>query len=85
MFVTSINVQRAGSYGYGKHDPTKPFEASVSIDGNHGEVKLKLSPEMSRRVVELIAEEIVAASRATAEAMTADVFNTTALPAPEVA
>ena len=41
-----------------------------------------LSPEMSQRVVALIADEIAAAGRATAEALTVEALGVTALPAP---
>lgn len=85
MFVTSIHITRVGHYGYGRADPSKPFEAAIQVDGDHGEVKLKLSQDMSRRIVEIIAEEVAAAGRATAEAMTADVLNIAALAPPEAA
>lgn len=85
MFVRTINVRRAGDMGSfygGKVDPTKPFEASITVEGQHGKVELTLSPDLSRRIVELIAEEVAAAGRATAEAMVAEVFNIPSLPAP---
>jgi hypothetical protein len=72
MFVTSITVSREGYYGLGtKADPAKPFNARVEVHGRHGKVELQLSAEMSARIVEIIADEIAAAGRATAEAMTA--------------
>lgn len=85
MFVRSIHIKRAGAYGYQgeRVDLSKPFAATIEVEGQHGKVELTLSPDMSRRVVEIIAEEVAAAGRATAEAMTADVL--TALPAPEAA
>lgn len=84
MFVRTINISRDGDYGsYGRVDPTKPLLASITIDGQHGEVKLRLSPEMSKRIVEIVADEVAAAGRATAEAMVADVLTVKALPDPE--
>lgn len=83
MFVTRIAVSRDGyygSYGGGKPDPTKAFRATIEVLGNHGKIELNLSPEMSDRIVAIIAEEVAAAGRATAEAMTADVLNVVALP-----
>ena len=82
MFVRSINVSRDGDYGsiYDKVDASKPFIASIAVEGSHGEVKLRLSPELSQRIVGIIAEEVAAAGRATAEAMTADVLNVISLP-----
>lgn len=88
MFVTRIAVSRDGYYGsaYGcKADPSKPFRATIEVLGSHGKIELNLSPEMSDRIVGLIAEEVAAAGRATAEAMTADVLSVAALVAPEPA
>jgi hypothetical protein len=83
MFVTSISVRRDGYYGagYGKPDPSKPFKATVEVHGQHGKIELVLDPDMSKRIVALIADEVAAAGRATAEAMTADVLTAKALPA----
>ena len=83
MIVRSINITREGDYGYGTVDQTKPFRAKVSVHGVHGAVELLLPEDLSRQVVSLIAEQIAAAGRATAEAMVAEAFNAAALPAPE--
>lgn len=88
MFVTRIAVSREGYYGssYGsKADANKPFRATIELHGQHGKIELNLSAEMSERIVSIIAEEVAAAGRATAEAMTADVLNVVALAAPEAA
>lgn len=85
MIVKSISITREGYYGYGAIDARKPLRANVEIVGVSGEIKLALNPDMSKRIVDVIADEIVAASRATAEAMTAECLNTAALPKPEAA
>lgn len=85
MLVRSIHIARDGDWGGGRIDPTKPLRAVVQVEGQHGKVELNLSDDMSKRVIDLIADEIVAAGRKTAEAMTADILNTQALPAPEAA
>lgn len=86
MFVKTISVRREGDiYGYGKTDPSKPFHATIEVEGSYGKVELKLSAEMSERIVSIIAEEVAAAGRATAEAMTAEVLNVAALAAPVAA
>lgn len=86
MFVTRIAVQREGHYStYAKPDPSRPFRATIEVLGQHGKIALNLSPEMSDRIVGIIADEVAAAGRATAEAMTADVLNVSTLPAPEAA
>lgn len=83
MFVRSISVRRDNDFGYGAINLEKPFIATVAVEGQHGKVELALSTDLSRRIVEIIAEEMVAATRATAEAMTADIFTTKAIAAPE--
>lgn len=76
MFVNRISIARDGYFGYGKPDPTKPLKASIEVEGQHGKVELNLSPELSDKVVKIIANEIVAAGRATAEALTAQCLET---------
>lgn len=82
MIVRSINVRREGDLysGYGKVDASKPFIAAIEVCGQHGKVELTLSTDLSKRIVEIIAEEVAAAGRATAEAMTAECLNVVALP-----
>jgi len=83
MFLKQVTVRRQGYYGYGSGscDPKKPFEAVIEVTGASGEVKLNLSPELSKRIVDIIAVEVAAAGRATAEMMTAEAFEVAALPA----
>jgi hypothetical protein len=81
MFVNSISIRREGYYGYGsKPDASKPFKATIEVQGQHGKVELSLSPDMSARIVEIIADEVAAAGRATAEALVANVLTATATP-----
>lgn len=87
MFIGAIEIRREGysGYGYGTPDPSKQFIAKIEVYGTRNKTELTLSPELSRRVVEIIAEEVANAGRATAEAMTAEAMNVVALPAPEAA
>ncbi len=80
MFVTQVTVRREGYYAYGTASPDKPFVATVELHGQRGKIELNLDPAMSKRIVDIIADEVAAAGRATAEAMTADVMNVKALP-----
>lgn len=82
MYITTINIAREGFISplYSRADPTKPFVAKIGIQSQTGEMVLHLSPEVSGRVMALIADEVAAAGRAAAEAMTAECFMT-ALPA----
>jgi len=83
MIVRSINIARDGDYGYGAVDASKPFRCKIKVGGVNGEIELLLSTEMSQQILALIADEVAAAGRATAQAMVAEVFNVTALPGPE--
>lgn len=86
MFVGKISLNREGYYGiqYGsKPDPTKPFRCTVEVHGAHGTLELNLPPDVSERLVAVIADEIVAATRATAEAMVVNVLEAQAVPAIE--
>ena len=73
MIVKSINIRRDGDYfsSYKPADASKPFMATLEVEGSHGKVELRLSPELSAKIVAIVAEEIAAAGRATAEALTA--------------
>ncbi|KKW92655.1 hypothetical protein YP76_06885 [Sphingobium chungbukense] len=79
MFVTHVSINREGYFGagYGKPDASKPFRCTMELHGQHGKVELNLSPEMSERIVSLVAEEVAAAGRATADALTASIIDHT--------
>lgn len=82
MFVTQINIRRDGYYGYGATaDAKKPLLATIEVHGQRGKIELALDPAMSKRIVDIIADEVAAAGRATAEAMTAEILSAKALPA----
>ncbi len=83
MFVRTISIRREGDFGYGQINPTKPFFATITVEGTSHKTELLLSAELSQRIVQIVAEEVAAAGRATAEAMTADILTLTALSAPE--
>lgn len=76
-FVAAISIRRDGYYSSysGSADPTKPLRCTVETIGDLGKVELNLGPEASSRIVALIAEELAASARATAEAMTASFIN----------
>lgn len=87
MIVQRVSVTRRG-YSYYSSQPVKasePFVATIEVAGDRGKIELKLSPDMSARIMEIIADEVAAAGRATAEAMTADVLTVKALPSAEAA
>jgi hypothetical protein len=87
LFVNQITITREGYYGgflnSGGGNPEKPFKATIEVQGQHGKVELQLSSELSKRVVDIIADEVAAAGRATAEAMVASMLTVEAKPALE--
>jgi hypothetical protein len=86
MFISQISVRRDGYFGGGyggAPDASKPFRATIEVHGSHNKTELNLSPELSERIVAIIADEVAAAGRATAEAMVAEALTITALPAPK--
>jgi hypothetical protein len=85
MFISQISIRRDGYYAYGgsKPDASKPFLATIEVHGGGHKTELNLSPEMSERIVAIVADEVAAAGRATAEAMVAEAMTITALPAPK--
>ncbi len=87
MFIGAIEIRREGYHGngYGKADPTKPFIIKIETYGSRNKTEMVLSPELSDRILAIVADEVVAAGREAAEAMTVEALNMVALPAPEAA
>ena len=83
MIVRSINIRREGDFGYGAIDVSKLFHATIQVEGMAGKVELNLSAEMSRRIIAIIADEVAAAGRATAVAMTAEILTVAAISGPK--
>lgn len=81
MFVTRLNIHREGyfGHGYGRPDPSKPFRATIELLGDHGKIELNLSPEMSAKIVAIVAGEVAEAGRVTADALTAECLDSVAL------
>ncbi len=82
MILKSLTVRRQGDYygSYRKVKASAPFEATIEVQGERGEVKLNLSADLSRRIVEIVADEAASAGRETAKMMTADAMDVKALP-----
>lgn len=85
MRVRSLSMRREGDYGsaYGKVDYSKPFQTTIEMEGNGNELKLQIGPEVSEKIMALIADEVVKAGKIAAEALTFSAFVIDALPAPE--
>lgn len=84
MFLKAISITREGYYpgSYHKADPSKPLRCTVEVEGPMGKTELNLPPEVSDRIVALIADELATEARKVAEAMTVQFIEATpALPA----
>lgn len=81
MYLKAISITREGWYpgAYHKADPSKPMRCTVEVEGPLGKTELNLPPEVSDRIVALIAEELAAEARKVAQAMTASFID--AMPA----
>lgn len=87
MFIGRVAIAREGyiGHGYGSPDASKPFRATIEVFGQSGKIELNLSADLSAKIVAIIADEVAAAGRATAEAMVAEVMTVAALPKPGAA
>jgi len=72
MVLNRVMITRGGIHSWERVDPASPFKATIEVQGATGKVELNLGHELSRKIVEIVAEEVAAAGRATAEAMVAD-------------
>ena len=74
MSLRRVSIVREGDYygAYRAMDASKPFRATVEVEGAAGKVELNLSADLSQKIVAIIADEVAAAGRATAEIMIAD-------------
>ncbi len=81
MFVTDIIIRKQGygEYEYGRKDPESPYVATIKVLGQHGKVELSLSPELSKRIMAVIADEVAEAGRVTAQMMVAEIVSGNAL------
>lgn len=72
MHLKAISIVREGCY-YGSHskvDPSKPLRCTVEVEGPLGKTEMNLPPEVSDRIVSLVAEELAEQTKRIAEAMT---------------
>lgn len=72
MILRRVMISRENDYSYKPIDPKSPFRATIEVENSTGKVELNLSAELSQKIVAIIAEEVAAAGRATAEIMIAD-------------
>jgi|10_taG_2_1085330.scaffolds.fasta_scaffold42889_4 hypothetical protein len=76
MIVNSINITRS-TYGPDEGQ----YVTRVRIDGAYGSTELRLSEELSYRVIEVVSGEIVKSSKAIADSLSREalVMTTTAI------
>lgn len=64
-------LQQISMYRYGEKEH---FEGQLIFKGELGEVKIKVRPGLSDKIVAALAEELVASVKEVSNAMTAEVF-----------
>lgn len=72
LVLNRVTITRGGIHSWEKIDPAFPFMATIELQGSTGKVELNLSHELSKKIVEVVASEVVRAGEETAKAMTAD-------------
>lgn len=73
--IEHISIQRPYSY-----EPGDPYKCEVKIRGDYQNLHLKLSDEVSQRVIALVADQIVEGSKLVADELTREALGFTALP-----
>lgn len=79
MIIKSISIRKPSYFTYSKPKGDEPYLAQIEVESPHGEIKLNIDADRTKQIVALIADMIAEAGRQTAEAMTAEVINGTAL------
>ena len=75
LILEKIDINR-GYYSKYTHSEELPaLKGSVTFKGSSNTLEIELTEELSKRIIEICAEEIVKATKAAAEIMTADIIN----------
>jgi hypothetical protein len=69
MKLERITIRAAGPY-----DKFTGYEGEITFSGVRGDVKIRTGDEMSRRILEVCADELVAASQQVARELTANII-----------
>jgi hypothetical protein len=79
MILTSLNIYKNDSY---MPNPDG-YRGSLSFKNQYGDITLQLTADLSAKILALIGESAVQATRDIAQNLTAAVFSQPALAAPE--
>lgn len=74
MILEKIEINR-GYYSKYTTDTLPPLKGSVTFKGSSNTLEIELTEELSTRIIAICADEIVKATKAAAEIMTADIIN----------
>lgn len=69
MKLESINIRAASRW-----DKFKGYKGEITFDGPLGKVQIQIGDDLSRRILNECAEELVAASQQVAHELTADIL-----------
>jgi hypothetical protein len=77
MLLKKLVITREPMYRIPQPDEDYHFICSITVEGDSGETTFKLDPEMSEKIIDLVAEQIVETTTRLAEQMTRSVFSQT--------
>jgi|HubBroStandDraft_5_1064220.scaffolds.fasta_scaffold23187_8 hypothetical protein len=81
-----MKIQRLGISEWSSYEPGyRPgaYKATIQYKGQNGEVSVQLTPDLTQKVLNVIAEELVAASREIANDLTKEIIQHAQLEAPK--
>ncbi len=70
MKLESINIRECY-----RHEKCKGYHGEITFEGSLGKVQINCDDTLSRRILTVCAEEIVAASRQVSEELTANIID----------
>jgi hypothetical protein len=83
MKIASLNISERQTYEPGYRP--NAYKATIKYKGNYGEVTVNLTPDLTTKVMRVIADELVAASKEIANDLTKEIIEHAALPPAESA
>jgi hypothetical protein len=83
MKLDYINILKVASYEPGYKE--NQYRAQVKYSNQHGNVELQLTPELTDKILAIVADDLVKASREVAETLTSRTIIQAQLEAPKEA
>ena len=75
MILENLSIRKR--YAYEANYVEGQYVATIKYTNQSGSVEMQLTPELSRKLLEIVAEDLVVASREVAQTLTAQTLLTT--------